>query len=88
MLGFIPKLRKYENLIDVVFRVYLYEKDEQSKKTVTLENLEKIFRKHFKMEVKERSAASRMESLHASYASILRRNGFKWVVERNTNRLG
>lgn len=83
MLGFIPIVSKYEKLTDGVLRAYLDEKAEKSKKAVNLKNLYSIVRKHLKMDVKDRSAMSRMEYLFARYVSILRRNGLTWLLKDN-----
>ncbi len=61
----------YEELSDSDVRAFLDKKAEASKKTVTLSTLDAVVSKNLRMNMADRSAKSRMESLFVSYTSLL-----------------
>lgn len=73
----------YATLSDEVHLNHMSGKAEESKQAVTLDVLDSMVNRHLKMDMKDNSATSRMQTLFESYVTILRRNSLKWWIESN-----
>lgn len=80
-LGFIDGADTVEDLTDELLRKYLEKKAEEKKELFTVSTLDAIIQKELTMDMYDKSAKSRMESLFTSYISILRRNGLSWITK-------
>ena len=80
-LGFIPNATSMEELTEETLRKFLENKAVESKETITLSSLDALVKRQLRMNTKDPSAESRMQSLFISYRSLLRQNGLLWVLE-------
>lgn len=71
-LGFIPGVSSTDDLTDEILRKFLEATSSESKETLTLASLDSIVSKKLKMDLRDRSATSRMQGLFMSYHTILR----------------
>lgn len=85
-LGFIPGVSSIDDLTDEILRIFLEEKSSESKETLTLASVDSIVSKKLKMDMRDRSATSRMQGLFISYRTIQRDNGLSWVLEKQPTR--
>lgn len=80
--GFI-EAETYEDLTDSVLRKYLEKKAEESPEAITLEAIDSIVDRDLRMNMGDKNARSRMESLVVSYHTLLRRHGLSWILKSN-----
>ena len=73
-LGLIEDVEN-DDLTDIHLRKYLEGKAEESRETVSLEVLDEIVNRELRMNIRDKNARSRMESLFVTYHALLRRNG-------------
>lgn len=69
------------DLTEESLRAYLENKARECKERITIEALNSIVEDEIFMEMSDRLAKSRMESLYVSYISLLLRNGPSWMTE-------
>ena len=65
---------------DKVLRAFLEKNAAESKESISLESLDNLVKKDLHMDMSNREARSRMQSLFVSYHALLRRHGADWVV--------
>lgn len=82
-LDLISDVESESELTDTVLRSYLERKAEESKESVNLDALDMIVERDLHMDMTDRNAKSRMESLFVSYHALLRRNGISWLLKTN-----
>lgn len=80
---FIPGAADYETVTENCLRKYLEGKAQESRHVATVESIDKIVEKDLRTEMTDTDARSRMETLFATYLSLLRRNGLSWVIKDN-----
>ena len=71
-LGFISGFTDYDKLTDDALMIYLEEKAQDSRDSVTLETLDGLVRVGFRMYMSDKDAKSRTEALFMSYHRFLR----------------
>ena len=81
-LGFIGDVTSYDDVTDDQVRDYLEEQCESSQEVVSLEAIEDLVNAELKMDMKDKSAISRMQRLFISYHMILERNGLAWIIQK------
>lgn len=82
-LGLITGVDTFSALSDSTLREYLSLKAEESREVITMEKLDKLVQDELHINMADKDARSRMESLFVSYQSLLRRNGLKWLTQEN-----
>ena len=82
-MGFIENVQSLESLDEVILRKYLDTQAVESKTTITVEDLDDVVDKELSMNMSNRNARSRMQSLFVDYHSLLDRHGLTWIIEEN-----
>lgn len=83
ILNRIDGVTSFEALSEEKLKTYLDNKAEESTDIVTLGTIDAIVQSNLKMNLQDKSAKSRMETLFISYVMPLRKHEFLWVKERN-----
>lgn len=82
-LEFIPDVTSYDELQDSHIGSYLDGKAEESKEVMTISVLDKLVENELRIDMSDKDARSRIETLFMSYNSLLRRNGLAWLSKDN-----
>lgn len=80
-LDLIPGATKYDTLTDFLLREYLESSSLESKESLTLETLDALLERDLCMDMTDKSAGSRMNSLFVAYDKLLRRNGLSCLLD-------
>ena len=70
-LGLIDGVSSYDELDNITLRRYLDEKSKESKEAISLDSLDEIVERELFMDMKNRHARSRIESLFIDYHALL-----------------
>lgn len=82
-LGFLKEATDYATLTDDQVRAFLDKRCKESKKTVTLEQLDRIVAQKLRTNMGNRDAEARMEDLFTDYHTLLQRSGLGWLIKDN-----
>lgn len=83
ILGLILKITDYDILSDEKRRTYFDSKYEDSRKCITMFELDKYIDKYLKMDVNVRLSRYSMELLQIYYRAVFVRKGLTWITKKN-----
>jgi RNase H-like domain found in reverse transcriptase/Integrase core domain/Reverse transcriptase (RNA-dependent DNA polymerase)/Chromo (CHRromatin Organisation MOdifier) domain len=73
-----------ENVTSVNIQSWLDKFTINSKDHASISQIEELVGKHVRLDLKEPNATQRVTKLFATYTTLLRRNGFGWLIKENT----
>lgn len=82
-LGFITEAQDYASLTDEIIRAFLDKRSAESKKTISLAQLDNIVKHKLRTNMANHDAEARMEDLFTDYHTLLSRNGLVWLITDN-----
>lgn len=80
-LGLIPGAASYNKITNEQVRCFLDDRLKESKETITLTKLDKIFKEELYTNMRSTDATARMQDLFAQCQTIVCRNKLNWIIE-------
>ena len=80
---FIPGVTEESKLSEEALRTFLDDRADESRQTMSLSALDELVADKLRMNMKDRSAKSRMECLFIDYGVLSHNQGLSWVTDDN-----